>query len=99
MNQYISEIDYWINFSNSNNVNKIRKFVATDKAFNTSLYEIIKSRDLNIKINEEEFNLLEGFVEDETSVEISLFNAEKALYKNFQAILQKTELSVSDLLN
>jgi hypothetical protein len=69
--------------SNNNNVNKIRKFVATDRAFNIALYDAIKSRDLKFTIDDEEFDLLEGLVEGEFEPEVKLFNAEQRLHKNF----------------
>jgi hypothetical protein len=57
-------------------VNKIRKFVATDRAFNVALFDAIKSRDLKFKLDEDEFDLLEGFVEGEFEPEVKLFNTE-----------------------
>ena len=98
ISRYSSEIDYWIGLSNNNNVNKIRKFVATDRAFNVALFDAIKSRDLKFKIDDDEFDLLEGFVEGEFEPEIKLFNAEQTLYKNFQRALKKSGLSVSEFL-
>lgn len=98
INQYVAEINDWINLSNNNNVNKIRKFVLTDKAFNIALYEALKSRDLKIKLDDVEFDLLEGLVEDSTEPEIKLFNVEQTIYKNFQLALQKSGLSVSEFL-
>ena len=97
-NQYVSEINDWINLSNNNNVNKIRKFVLTDRAFNIALYEAIKERDLKIKIDDVEFDLLEGLIEDVAEPEIKLFNAEQTLHKNFQLALQKSELTISEFL-
>ena len=98
MNQYVAEIDDWINLSNNNNVNKIRKFVLTDRAFNTALYEAIRDRDLKVEIDGVEFDLLEGLVEDTSEPEIKLFNAEQTLHRNFQLALQKSGLNVSDFL-
>lgn len=98
MNQYVAEINDWISLSNSNNVNKIRKFVLTDKAFNTALYDALRSRDLKIKVDDVDFDLLEGLIEDSTEAEIKLFNAEQTIHKNFQLALQKSGLSVSDFL-
>ncbi len=98
ISRYSSEIDYWIGLSNNNNVNKIRKFVATDRAFNVALFDAIKSRDLKFKIDDDEFDLLEGFVEGEFEPEIKLFNVEQTLYKNFQRALKKSGLSVSEFL-
>lgn len=96
--RYSSEIDYWIGLSNNNNVNKIRKFVATDRAFNVALFDAIKSRDLKFKLDEDEFDLLEGFVEGEFEPEVKLFNTEQLLYKNFQKALKKSGLSISEFL-
>lgn len=98
ISQYASEIDYWINLSNNNNVNKIRKFVATDRAFNIALYDSIKDRTMKFTIDDEEYDLLEGLVETEEEPEIKLFNAEQLIYKNFQKALQKSGLSVKDFL-
>lgn len=98
MSRYTSEIDYWIDMSNNNNVNKIRKFVATDRAFNTALLDSVKSREWKIKIDDIEFDLLEGFTEGEFDPEVKLFNAEQTLHRNFQLALQKTGLSVSDFM-
>lgn len=98
MNQYVAEINDWINLSNSNNVNKIRKFVLTDRAFNVALYDALRSRDLKVKIDEVEFDLLEGLVEDTSEPEIKLFNAEQILHRNFQIALQKSGLTVSEFL-
>lgn len=98
MNQYVAEINDWINLSNSNNVNKIRKFVLTDKAFNTALYDALQSRDLKLKVDDVEFDLLEGLVEDSTEVEVKLFNAEQTIHRNFQLALQKSGLSISEFL-
>ena len=98
ISRYSSEIDYWIDLSNNNNINKIRKFVATDRAFNVALFDAIKSRDLKFKLDEDEFDLLEGFVEGEFEPEIKLFNTEQLLYKNFQKALKKSGLSVTEFL-
>jgi hypothetical protein len=98
MNQYVAEINDWINLSNNNNVNKIRKFVLTDRAFNVALYDALKSRDLKIKLGDVEFDLLEGLTEDTEEPEIKLFNAEQTLHRNFQIALQKSGLTVSDFL-
>lgn len=96
--QYSSEIDYWINLSNANNVNKIRKFVATDRAFNIALYDSIKQRDLKFKIDDKEFNLLEGIVEGDFEPEVKLFNTEQLLHRNFQKALKESGLTVSEFL-
>ena len=96
--QYGSEIDYWINLSNNNNVNKIRKFVATDRAFNIALYDAIKSRSLKFTVDDVEYDLLEGFAEGEEEPEVKLFNAEQRIHKNFQLALQKSGLSISEFL-
>lgn len=96
--QYESEIDYWIKLSNNNNVNKIRKFVATDKAFNIALYDAIKSKDMKFTIDDIEYNLLEGFAEGTEEPEIKLFNAEQLIYNNFQRALRKSGLSVNEFL-
>lgn len=98
MNQYVAEINDWITLSNSNNVNKIRKFVLTDKAFNTALYDALQSRDLKLKVDDIEFDLLEGLIEDSTEAEVKLFNAEQTIHRNFQLALQKSGLSVADFL-
>ena len=98
MNQYVAEINDWINLSNNNNVNKIRKFVLTDKAFNTALYDALRSRDLKVKMDDVEFDLLEGFTEDTSEPEVKLFNAEQTLHRNFQIALQKSGLTVSEFL-
>ena len=96
--QYTSEIDYWINLSNNNNVNKIRKFVATDRAFNQALLDAIKDRNLKINIDDAEIDLLEGFIDGDIDPEVNLFNAEKALHKNFKKAVEKSGLSVYDFL-
>lgn len=97
--QYSSEIDYWVNLSNTNNVNKIRKFVATDRAFNIALYDSIKQKDLKFKIDDREFNLLEGFVEGEFEPEVKLFNTEQLLHRNFQKALKESGLTVTEFLH
>lgn len=96
--QYTSEIDYWINLSNNNNVNKIRKFVATDRAFNQALLDAIKDRNLKISIDDTEIDLLDGFIDGDIDPEVNLFNAEKVLHKNFKKAVEKSGLSVYDFL-
>lgn len=96
--QYTSEIDYWINLSNGNNVNKIRKFITTDRAFNSALLDAIKTRDLKFTFNDEEYDLLSGLTEGVEEPEINLFNTEQLLHRNFQLALQKSGLSVTDFL-
>ena len=96
--QYTSEIDYWIQLSNNNNVNKIRKFVATDKAFNLALFDAIKSRDMRFTIDDKEYNLLEGFAESTEEPEIKLFNIEQLIHNNFQKALRESGLSITDFL-
>ena len=96
--QYTSEIDYWINLSNNNNVNKIRKFVATDRAFNQALLDSIKDRNLKISIDDTEIDLLDGFIDGDIDPEVNLFNSEKALHKNFKKAVEKSGLSVHDFL-
>ena len=96
--QYTSEIDYWINLSNNNNVNKIRKFVATDRAFNQALLDAIKDRNLKISIDDTEIDLLDGFIDGDIDPEVNLFNVEKVLHKNFKKAVEKSGLSVYDFL-
>ena len=96
--QYISEIDYWIKMSNNNSVNKIRKFVATDQAFNMALLDTIKTKDLKVTVDDVEYNLLEGVDQSDSEPEINLFNTEQSLHRNFQLALQKSGLSVKDFL-
>ena len=98
MSKYESEIEDWIKFSQNNNVNKIRKFVAVDRVFTSSLLESITSRKLKITIDDKEIDLLEGFINDPEDPEVSLFNAEQTLYNNFQKILKESKLSVKDFL-
>ena len=82
--------------SDRNNVNKIRKFVATDRAFNVALFESIRNKDFKISVNGDQFDLLEGYVEGEYEPEVKLFNAEQLLHRNFQQALKKSGLSVSE---
>ena len=99
ISQYASEIEYWIDMSNNNNVNKIRKFIATDRAFNVALYDSIKARDLKFTWDGEQFDLLEGLVEGGEDPEIKLFNVEKILHNNFQKALVKSGLTVPEFLS
>lgn len=94
--KYHDEINYWLSLSDRNNVNKIRKFVATDRAFNVALLETIKSRDFKITLDGEQIDLLEGYAEGEYDPEIKLFNAEKLLHRNFQQAFSKSGLSIQE---
>lgn len=97
--RYKSEIDSWIQFSNQNSVNKISKFVKTDKAFTQALFDNITSRDLKIEFDGQQVDLLQGISSiDDDDVEIKLFNAEKVLHKNFQTALAQSGLSVPAFL-
>lgn len=96
INQYYDEISYWLSLSDKNNVNKIRKFVATDRAFNVALFESIKNKDFKISVNGDQFDLFEGYAEGEYEPEVKLFNAEQLLHRNFQKALKKSGLSVSE---
>ena len=95
---YINEIQSWIEFSDNNHANKIRKFVASDKAFTQAWLDTIKHKNFKITLEDQEYDLLHGFVDDPSEPEVSLFNAEQALYNNFQKILKETKLSVIELL-
>ena len=96
INKYYNEIEYWLNLSDANNINKIRKFVATDRAFNVALFDSIKSRNFKINLNGDEIDLFEGYAEGEYEPEVKLFNAEQLLHRNFQKALKKSGLSVSE---
>lgn len=98
MSKYESEIEDWIKFSQNNNVNKIRKFIAVDRAFTSSLLDSITSRKLKVMIDDKEIDLLEGFVNDPEEPEVSLFNAEQTLYNNFQKALKESGRNVKDFL-
>ena len=98
MSKYESEIEDWIKFSQNNNVNKIRKFLASDRAFTKALSESITSSKLKIVIDDKEIDLLEGFINDPEEPEVSLFNAEQALYNNFQKALKESGGNVKDFL-
>ena len=98
MSKYESEIEDWIKFSQNNNVNKTRKFLASDKAFTTALSESIASRKLKIMLDDKEIDLLEGFANDPEEPEVSLFTAEQALYNNFQKALKESGGNVKDFL-
>ena len=98
MSKYESEIEDWIKFSQNNNVNKIRKFLASDRAFTKALSESITSSNLKIVIDDKEIDLLEGFMDDPEEPEVSLFNAEQALYNNFQKALNESGGNVKDFL-
>lgn len=98
ISKYESEIKDWIEFSQNNNVNKIRKFIAADKAFTSALSESIASRKLKIMLDDREFDLLDGLITDPEEPELSLFNTEQVLYNNFQKALQESKLSVRDFL-
>ena len=98
INKYVTEIDRWIEFSQANNVNKIRKFIAADKAFTSSLTGLIESRNLKLKFDDKEFDLLDGFVNDPSEPEVNLFNAEQTLYDNFQKALVESGVNIRDFL-
>ena len=98
LDRYAQEIDYWIQFSQDNNVNKIRKFVAVDKAFNKALFDMGTSKKLKFKVDDNEFDLFDGFVKSADDPEVDLFNAEQVLYNNFQKALKQSSLSVTEFL-
>lgn len=98
INKYVTEIDRWIEFSQANNVNKIRKFIAADKAFTSSLTGLIESRNLKLEFDGKEFDLLDGFVNDPSEPEVNLFNAEQTLYDNFQKALSESGANIRDFL-
>lgn len=96
ISRYVNEIEYWIDLSEQHRANKIRKLIATDKAFSKALLEAVTSARLKVDLEDESFDLLQGYTESEEEPEINLFNAEQALHNNFQALLKKSKLSVYD---
>jgi hypothetical protein len=98
MSQYENTIDDWMQISDNNNVNKIRQFIATDRAFHKALFESLKTRDLKVSFDDKEYDLLQGYVETEEDSEIKLFNIEQAIHDNFQKFLSESKLSISEFL-
>lgn len=96
ISRYVNEIEYWIDLSEQHRANKVRKLIATDKAFSKALLEAATSTRFKVDLEDESFDLLQGYTESEEEPELNLFNAEQALHNNFQALLKKSKLSVYD---
>ena len=100
--KYEKELDMWINLSNTNQINKRAQFVNTDKAFIKSLYDLIQDKEaakaFRIKVDDEEYNLLEGFDGSNSDINVNLYNYERTLYSNFQKALTKSNLSIAEFL-
>ena len=107
-NNYINYLDYWIDLSTRNAVNKKAKFEKTDRKFSRSLYDALQ-RNINAKsfivnIDDKEYDLLKNIDTldlsntEESQIPISLYSLERLLYTNFQEALYDSGLSVQDFL-
>lgn len=104
LDSYSSEIDAWISMSDSNQVNKIRKFVETDRAFSKTLWGVLSAITRNFTVNGKNYDLLEGFDSiDQTHLntdlaQVPLYNLERLLHKNIANIAADQNMTVSELV-
>lgn len=98
INKYIDDLNYWIDLSNKNTINKRKQFKEIDKSFSISQLELLQNNNFKVKINDKEYDLLKNVTIDLNNPRISLFNSEKSLYFNFQNALRESGLSTSQFL-
>lgn len=101
MNMYRIEIANWIRLSESNSINKIRKFVATDTAVTNSFISLLKDTPKRISINGKEYDLLAGTeaLDFETgNPGVNLFKLETAIYDNIREISKNEKISIQTLV-
>lgn len=105
--QYVNRLQTWIDYSNNNAINKKQQFIKSDIAFTKSLWDSIQDKGkkaFTFNIGDDRYNLLEGIDKvptDQIGKEggaLSLFEAERLLYQNFQNALAKSGLSVTEFL-
>lgn len=101
LHKYSKEIDGWIQLSNDNAINKKKQFEKVDSVFTKSLHDLIQNKAnakaFKVNIDDKEYNLLET-LEETGDDALTVFNAEKTLYKNFQEALYDSKLSVAEFL-
>lgn len=104
LDQYIDTMEKWLQLSDRNAANKITRFVATDKALNKALYNVLSSVSRNFTINEKQYDLLEGIdgldiaqLDTEYS-QVPLYNLERLLYSNVRKIAKDQNMTVSELV-
>ncbi len=102
--KYNSEIDYWINLSDSNSINKIAKFTRTDKALYNALWGILSKLPRTFTFNGKTLDILDGIESidktllDSPSALIPLYNLERLVYKNIHQFANDNDVSVVELV-
>lgn len=105
LSNYIKSLDYWIDLSNRNRINKRAQFIRIDEILNKSLLNQVinnyNDSNFTVEVNNKRYNLLEGLNSsnlDSNQSAKSLFDIQKILYTNFQNYLADSGLSVNDFL-
>ena len=104
LGSYSAEIDAWIQLSDANQVNKIKKFVEADRAFSRTMWEVLSKLPRNFSYNGHNYDLLKGLEGIDASqvgtnnAQVPLYKLERLLYKNVQDIAKAEGLSVSELI-
>lgn len=104
LDDYIKEIDTWLNFSNDNKINKIAKFKKTETVLISALWKNLSKLPREIEIDDDKFDILEGIETIDSSLIgtedslVALFSLEKLINKNIAKIAEDKEMSVPEFL-
>nr|DAU84779.1 MAG TPA: REGULATOR OF NONSENSE TRANSCRIPTS 1 MEDIATED DECAY, ZINC-FINGER, ATP-BINDING [Caudoviricetes sp.] len=102
--KYNNEIDYWINLSDSNSINKIAKFTRTDKALCTTLWNILSKLPRTFTFRGKTLDILsriesiDTILLDSPSALVPLYNLERLVYKNIHQFAYDNGISVVELV-
>ena len=100
LSSYATRLEYWIDLSNRNRINKRAQFVRIDEILSRGLLNNIihnhNAQSFTVEVDDKQYNLLKDLSSGSLSLEQpakSLFDVQKSLYTNFQNALIDSGLS------
>lgn len=105
LDDYVNEIETWLDFSNKNKINKIAKFSRIETALTTTLWKNLSKLPRVIDIDDDKFDILEGIETIDASLIgtedslVPLFSLEKLINANVKKWAENKEMSVSEFLD
>ena len=104
LDDYNTKIDYWIELSNDNSINKTAKFVRTDSALNQALWKINSKMSRSFTVGDKQYDLLDGMESVDTAqldsdyAQIPLYNLERIIHDNVKKIADENNMSIAELV-
>ena len=95
--QFLDNINFWIDLSNRNAINKRKLFTETDRALVRSFTGFWQNNNFKITINGHNYNLLEG-VHNDANNSVNLYNYEHIFYQNVQKVLEDEKIDIKQFL-